>query len=264
MAILMTSNQLIDKLQDIVDNYDTVYAYAVFGSPLTASLIQKKSVQAGCRDFYSTSKINELNKRIGAFGFDCVNLVKGILWGWNGDKSKTNGGAVYATNGVPDTNANGMFSNYCTSQSSDFSNILPGEALWVSGHFGVYIGNGKAIECTPSWKNKVQVTAVGNIGNISGLPTRKWTKHGKLPWIDYSNAATVSTAVSAAISDNDTVKIKSDAVYGGLSSTKGKAVPAQYIGKKYTVKKTQTNNGVKEALLQEINSGVAMKDLEKA
>ena len=27
------------------------------------------------------------------FGFDCVCLIKGILWGWDGDKNATYGGA---------------------------------------------------------------------------------------------------------------------------------------------------------------------------
>ena len=36
------------------------------------------------------------------FGFDCVNLVKGLIWGWNGDLTKTYGGAVYKSHGLND------------------------------------------------------------------------------------------------------------------------------------------------------------------
>ena len=58
------------------------------------------------------------------------------------------------------------------------------------------------------------------------------------------------------------VTIKDGAVYGGLSSTRGKAVPAaQRGGKKHTVDKVQTNKGVKEAKLKEINSWVAVASL---
>jgi hypothetical protein len=32
----------------------------------------------------------------------------------------------------------------------------------------------------------VQITAVGNIGTKSGYKSRKWTKHGKLPYIEYA------------------------------------------------------------------------------
>lgn len=58
------------------------------------------------------------------------------------------------------------------------------------------------------------------------------------------------------------VTIKDGAVYGGLSSTRGKAVQAaQRGGKKHTVDKVQTNKGVKEAKLKEINSWVAVASL---
>ena len=59
------------------------------------------------------------------------------------------------------------------------------------------------------------------------------------------------------------VKIKSGATYGGLSSTRGKAVPKEQLApKKHTVSKIETHNGVKEALLSDIMSWVAIKYLE--
>ena len=119
------------------------------------------------------------------FGFDCVCLIKGVLWGWSGDTSKTYGGATYNSNGVPDTSADGMI-RFCQNVSTDFSNIVPGEAVWLSGHIGIYIGNGLAVECTPKWKNCVQITAVANIGSVAGYQSRRWTKHGKLPYVEYS------------------------------------------------------------------------------
>ena len=64
--------------------------------------------------------------------------------------------------------------------------ILPGEAVWKSGHIGIYIGDGLAVECTPAWYDKVQITAVGNLGGVTGYNVRTWIKHGKLPWVDYS------------------------------------------------------------------------------
>ena len=63
--------------------------------------------------------------------------------------------------------------------------IIPGEAVWLSGHIGVYIGGGKVIECSPAFLNRVQVTACLNIGKIAGMNGRKWTKHGRLPYITY-------------------------------------------------------------------------------
>jgi len=183
MAI-MTNKEFIAKLQHIVDSYKTVYMWGVFGAPVTESLISAKAKQYP--DWYTSERQASFRKLIGQgyFGFDCVNLIKGILWGWNGDMTATYGGAKYASNGVPDTNADGMI-KLCNDISTDFNNILPGEALWVPGHIGVYIGDGLAIECTPRWSNNVQVTAVGNIGKKAGYNIRTWHQHGKLPFIDY-------------------------------------------------------------------------------
>ena len=60
----------------------------------------------------------------------------------------------------------------------------------MAGIFGKVIGfaNGYKklrIECTPKWRNKVQVTAVSNIGAKAGYNARKWTKWGKIPYISY-------------------------------------------------------------------------------
>ena len=116
------------------------------------------------------------------FGFDCVNLIKAILWGWVGDKTKDYGGAKYAVNGVPDINADGMIAE-CLDISTDFSNVEVGEAVWCPGHIGVYIGDGLAVECSPAWKNCVQITSCNC--TKSGYNRRNWNKHGKLPYITY-------------------------------------------------------------------------------
>ena len=65
------------------------------------------------------------------------------------------------------------------------------------------------------------------------------------------------------ISTGSKVIIKDGAIYGGLSSTRGKAVPAaQRRGKEHTVDKLQTNKGVVEARLAEIKSWVAVSSLK--
>ena len=77
-----------------------------------------------------------------------------------------------------------------------------------------------------------------------------------------SKEAGNSPAAAPKIKAGSVVTIKSDAVYGGLSSTRGKAVPAAQLGgKKHTVDKVQTNKGVQEAKLKEINSWVAVASL---
>jgi hypothetical protein len=180
----MNNKEFIAKLKNVVDNFNTVYMWGVFGAPVAESVITQKTRQYS--SWYTVARQAAFRALIGKkyFGFDCVCLIKGILWGWNGDASKTYGGATYASNGVPDVSADGMI-NKCTDISTDFKKIMPGEAVWLPGHIGVYIGNGKVIECTPIWKNGVQITACLNIGAVAGLNGRKWTKHGKLPYITY-------------------------------------------------------------------------------
>lgn len=180
----MTAKELVARLLDIEKNYKTVYAYGVFGAPISEKIITAKAKQYP--SWYTSSRQNMLRGLIGKgyFGFDCVNLIKGVLWGWNGDLNKTYGGAVYNSNGVPDVSADGMISR-CKDVSTNFNNLQIGEALWLPGHIGVYIGNGLAIECTPKWQNKVQITAVGNLGKKPGYNTRTWQKRGKMPYVEY-------------------------------------------------------------------------------
>ena len=78
----------------------------------------------------------------GVWAFDCVGLIKGILWGWNGE-NKTYGGAKYASNGVPDTNADGMI-GLCDNVTTAISASMPaGSLVWMSGHIGIYLGDAR-------------------------------------------------------------------------------------------------------------------------
>lgn len=64
----------------------------------------------------------------------------------------------------------------------------------MSGHIGVYIGDGLAVECQPAWKNGVQITACNC--TKAGYNRRNWTKHGKLPYIEYVEETAPQTAKS--------------------------------------------------------------------
>ena len=183
MATIMKASEFVEKLNDVVKNHKTLYVMGCFGAPMNA---RNKTRYCNNHDYNKKPNRTAMIQAASAdtFGFDCVCLIKGILWGWSGDKTKTYGGAKYAINGVPDVSADGMIQR-CTGVTTNFANIEVGEALWCKGHIGVYIGDGLAIECTPAWKNCVQITAVRNIGTKSGYNARTWTKHGKLPYIEY-------------------------------------------------------------------------------
>lgn len=195
---MMKASELAAKALDIARNYLTVYVWGAVGSPVTEQTISDKVKQ------YPSNRTSGHEARaravIGknAWMFDCVNLLKAILWGWKGDASKYYGGATYCSNGVPDINADTMFAR-CTQQSADFSNIQVGEALWMSGHIGVYVGDGLGVECTPAFKGGTQITAVGNIAPKAGYNTRRWTKHGKLPYVTYDGSAAPSSQKNGKI-----------------------------------------------------------------
>ena len=136
--------------------------------------------------YYSVAGGNWAKWNGKSWNFDCVILVKAILWGWNGDKKASHGGAKYASNGVYDDNADQIMKR-CTRVSTDFSKIAPGEILWMAGHVGVYIGNGKVIECTAAWEGKVVYSDINTQGKRSrnGKTVGYWKKHGTLSYINY-------------------------------------------------------------------------------
>lgn len=182
----MKSTTFVNKVKDIANNYKTLYVMGAFGAPMTAAN-KKRYINNGADGSYNARPERKRmieNASSDTFGFDCVCLIKGVLWGWYGNLKATYGGAKYASNGVPDINADQMI-NKCSGVSANFANVKPGEMMWKPGHAGVYIGNGLAVECTPAWKNKVQITAVANIGQKEGYASRTWSKHGRLPWVEY-------------------------------------------------------------------------------
>ena len=221
----MNNKEFVENLLAIKNNHKTSYLYGTFGQPVTASIIAAKAAQYP--GYYPAATQTAMKALVGknCFGFDCVGMIKGLLWGWSGSSGKSAGGAVYASNNVPDLSANGMII-CCSDLSADFSKIQLGEAVWLNGHIGVYIGDGKVLECTPSWDDGIQVTACRNIGAISGLNARTWTKHGKLPYITYTaggSGAEATTGAEANVSDvtvGSAVKFSGGPVYGSSAAAK--------------------------------------------
>lgn len=159
------------------------YVSGGWGQPLTPAnkvrMINKNTFNYTYRNIINAQASN-------CIAWDCICLIKGILWGWQNDLSDPNGGAVYASNGVPDIGENTMI-NRCIGVSTNFSSVIPGEMLWIDGHAGVYIGGGLGIECTTAFGEwGVIKTAVGNIAPVPGYNTRTWAKHGRLPYVDYT------------------------------------------------------------------------------
>ena len=151
------------------------YVWGTFGEVLTESYYEAKAAQypdevGGYEDFI---RQNWLGGRTA----DCVGFIKG--YGWLDTKSMAIG---YAANGMPDYGADQMY-RACKNagvQNEDYGPLstlpeLPGLMLWKSGHAGVYIGGGYAIEAMGTRKGVVKTK----------VSDRGWQGWGKLPYIDY-------------------------------------------------------------------------------
>ena len=172
MSYVFTSSQFIDKLKWLVNDVPNVY--------------------------YSGPQWSRLNN-YGQWQFDCVLSIKSILWGFRADPNVLRGGTDYCSNGVPDFTCDGGL-NECADVSQDFSSIVAGEYLCMKGlrdakgnpisHSGIYLGNGKVFEDTAGWgKWKAIISDIDKYGNrsLNGVTNLRWTYHGKLNCIDYSN-----------------------------------------------------------------------------
>ena len=181
--MIQTSAELAAAAKTVAQDYKTLYIKGCFGAPLNdGNKVRYANNNVYNRQENRSSKIQDASSE--TFGFDCVCLIKGLLWGWSGATQRTYGGAEYRSNGVPDISADSMIKK-CRDVTEDFTGIQVGELLWMKGHCGIYIGDGLAVEATPKWQDGVQITAVHNIGKKSGFNGRSWKKHGKLPYVTY-------------------------------------------------------------------------------
>lgn len=139
------------------------YWYGTFGQIATENLLRQKSIQYPVQ-YKWTDFIEQYGQRV----HDCVGLIKGYLWSEN-----LNSTPIY--NSKQDKDVSGMKAN-CT-ETGNIKTIpeLPGVLVFMDGHVGIYIGNGKVIEARGHAYGVVETNLVG----------RGWTKWGKLDWITY-------------------------------------------------------------------------------
>ena len=99
MAI-KTGKELAKACVDVAKKHKTLYVLGCFGWPMTADKKERaKKAQSYNRKRDRAAKINAASAN--TFGFDCVCLIKALLWGWDGNAADGYGGAKYGSNGVP-------------------------------------------------------------------------------------------------------------------------------------------------------------------
>ena len=115
---------------------------------------------------------------------DCVGLIKGYLW----CDSPTDTTPVY--NAAQDKSANGMY-DACT-KKGDISTMpdVAGVLVFMSGHVGIYIGNGEVVEAKGYSYGVIK----------SQLKGRGWKSWGYCPYVTYeAEAQTPSTKVTVEL-----------------------------------------------------------------
>lgn len=174
MKILCNNGEYVEKLVNIGRVYRNRYAWGAFGAPATVKNKNRYKVP--------------MSVTPDTFLYDCAGFAyRALPWGWCGDSLKTYGGAIYPVQGDEYYPlVTGDILSLCSEVSTDFNHIMPAEVLYMKGHVGIYIGKGRAIECTSKWENGILTSQVNNTKIATGLKyKRTWLKHGKLPFIKY-------------------------------------------------------------------------------
>ena len=148
------------------------YWYGTCCYACTAALLTSKARQYPSS--YPESRMSRYRADIAAGKkcADCIGLIKGYLW------TREDGKLVYGLDNRPDKGANGMFTAAKIKGTIGTLPEIPGLLLYHSGHAGVYIGGGWAIEA--------QGFATGIVK--TQVSKRNWTHWYVCPYMDYLNA----------------------------------------------------------------------------
>lgn len=176
-------------------NSDTIYIKGGFGLKLDKKG-KDRCIAAYDYNKEREAKIRECHNEY--FGFDCCGLVKGSAGGFTGDINRTYGGAIYNKDhtlgphhDIPDATEKGLIDickNVTKCKKVKNPDIPALALLWMTGHCGVYIGDNKVVESTPSGSDGVQITE---------YDSKNWMKWGLLPFVEY--AAHDTTGIHATV-----------------------------------------------------------------
>ena len=146
------------------------YVYGGYGQICTEQYLnQQASLFPGNNE--AGGEMRTVGKKwLGKRVVDCIGLIKSYAW-YNADS----GQITVGLNGFTDCGANTIWNNVKEGGTISTMPDIPGLAVWMDGHIGVYVGNGEVIEA--------QGTAYGVVK--TQLKNRGWTKWMKIPNIKY-------------------------------------------------------------------------------
>lgn len=174
---IKTNKEFVSYLKTLL-NRNTVYMWGEFGRLVTNNTIDGKKKQYPSH--YDDTKVKYLKSLVGKnyYAYDCAGLIKSYFMSDYGNK-KVNYIVSY------DKDAYGITVG-TASEKGDISSLPEEEGvlLYMKGHCGVYIGDGKVVECTSN--QKISGVKYGKVcvSNLSDRPWKTWTKS---KWLSYVN-----------------------------------------------------------------------------
>lgn len=156
-----------------VANAGCGYVWGAFGHDVTMSFLRRQQTTYGA-DSDANLTVDQVDYIFQNFGgkpgFDCIGLIKAYEW-----LDEDTGNITYQANGFPDKGADATFHSAYISGTINTIPEVPGLAVWMDGHIGVYVGQGDVIEARGNEYGVV----------ITKLSERPWTHWLQLPSITY-------------------------------------------------------------------------------
>lgn len=156
------------------------YVYGAFGQMCTPEYLDQQAERYPGNDEAGGESREIGNQWIGKPVYDCIGIIKAYMWYDYEDDE-----IYYQTNGFPDCGANSIWDSIESGKSGTIDTIpeIPGIAVWMDGHIGIYIGNGEVIEAQGVRTGVVKTQ----------LDNGSWTHWLYIPHLDYGEFTTEPT-----------------------------------------------------------------------
>lgn len=143
------------------------YWYGTFGQKASAALYANRK-KAYPKMYTATDFANQYGQKV----HDCVGLIKGYFWTKSADSTEY----TYQGNGMNDVSADMLF-NLAKRKGTNMNEMprIPGLAVFMPGHVGVFVGGCWVIEARGHKFGVVKTK----------LCQRSWTKWAFIPGLEY-------------------------------------------------------------------------------
>lgn|GEM_PF-2495681 len=155
------------------------YVFGAVGQTVTPAFLQQQARRftGNSRANLVGSELNSIDREYGGHpAFDCIGLIKAYSW----IDEKTGEISSAHKNAMPDCSSNGILAAAPSYGSIALMPEIPGLAVQMDGHIGVYVGNGEVIE------------AQGNQAGVkkTKLRGRGWKWYVLVPTLTYVDSGT--------------------------------------------------------------------------